>query len=220
MLSGVNSPAGGNQNQAVVQAQNVQQTASNQPQVSLSLLIEYLVQKVYHELNVLAELLPRKTDMERKVMIFQFASRTRMLFVRFVLIFLTFKITHNIFTNILCNFQKIQTCMKIEICFPDPNAFLSGLFWFLTFKITHNIFTNFLYNFLFFFFVPKIPKCCMKISLNQTCSENHDLFKLLHENFLETLTKIHDFSICFLSGLLIFCSVHSGYLYCIDGYKK
>ena len=87
MLSGVNSPAGGNQNQAVVQAQNVQQTASNQPQVSLSLLIEYLVQKVYHELNVLAELLPRKTDMERKVMIFQFASRTRMLFVRFVLIF-------------------------------------------------------------------------------------------------------------------------------------
>jgi mediator of RNA polymerase II transcription subunit 14 len=45
-------------------------------------LIEYLVQKIYHELNVLAELLPRKTDMERKVMIFQFASRTRMLFVR------------------------------------------------------------------------------------------------------------------------------------------
>ena len=104
MLSGVNSPAGGNQNQAVVQAQNVQQTASNQPQVSLSLLIEYLVQKVYHELNVLAELLPRKTDMERKVMIFQFASRTRMLFVRFVLIFLTYKITRNIFTTFLCNF--------------------------------------------------------------------------------------------------------------------
>ena len=95
MMSGVNSPAGGagsnpgggNQNQAVVQAQTVQQTASNQPQVSLSLLIEYLVQKVYHELNVLAELLPRKTDMERKVMIFQFASRTRMLFVRFVIFF-------------------------------------------------------------------------------------------------------------------------------------
>ena len=46
------------------------------------MLIEYLVQKVYHELNVMAELLPRKTDMERKVMIFQFAARSRMLFVR------------------------------------------------------------------------------------------------------------------------------------------
>ena len=30
----------------------------------------------------MAELLPRKTDMERKVMIFQFAARSRMLFVR------------------------------------------------------------------------------------------------------------------------------------------
>ena len=30
----------------------------------------------------MAELLPRKTDMERKVMIFQFAARARMLFVR------------------------------------------------------------------------------------------------------------------------------------------
>ena len=50
--------------------------------VSLNQLIEYLVQKIYHELNVMAELLPRKTDMERKVMIFQFAARARMLFVR------------------------------------------------------------------------------------------------------------------------------------------
>ena len=98
-MMSVNSPASGpgsnpvggggvnQQNQAVVQQGQPQAqapTASNQPQVSLSLLIEYLVQKIYHELNVLAELLPRKTDMERKVMIFQFASRTRMLFVRFV----------------------------------------------------------------------------------------------------------------------------------------
>lgn len=52
------------------------------PQVSLALLIEFLVQQTYHELTVLAELLPRKTDMERKVEIFNFASRTRMLFVR------------------------------------------------------------------------------------------------------------------------------------------
>ena len=52
------------------------------PQVSLALLIEFIVQRTYHDLTVLAELLPRKTDTERKVEIFNFASRTRMLFVR------------------------------------------------------------------------------------------------------------------------------------------
>ena len=51
-------------------------------QVSLSVLIEMMVQKIYHELTILAELLPRKTDMERKIEIFNFSSRTRMLFVR------------------------------------------------------------------------------------------------------------------------------------------
>jgi mediator of RNA polymerase II transcription subunit 14 len=40
------------------------------------------VQRTYHELTILAELLPRKTDMERKIEIFNFASRTRMLFIR------------------------------------------------------------------------------------------------------------------------------------------
>ena len=41
-----------------------------------------MVQKIYHELTILAELLPRKTDMDRKIEIFNFSSRTRMLFVR------------------------------------------------------------------------------------------------------------------------------------------
>ncbi|KAL8611339.1 hypothetical protein ACOMHN_014394 [Nucella lapillus] len=50
--------------------------------ISLSTLIEYATQRTYHELTVLSELLPRKTDMERKLEIFQFASRTRQLFVR------------------------------------------------------------------------------------------------------------------------------------------
>ncbi|XP_070537690.1 mediator of RNA polymerase II transcription subunit 14-like isoform X2 [Ptychodera flava] len=50
--------------------------------VSLSMLIEFLLQKTYHEITVLAELLPRKTDMERKIEIVQFASRTRQQFVR------------------------------------------------------------------------------------------------------------------------------------------
>lgn len=50
--------------------------------ISLALLIDFIIQRTYHELSVLAELLPRKTDMERKIEIYQFASRTRQLFVR------------------------------------------------------------------------------------------------------------------------------------------
>ncbi|EEZ97239.1 Mediator of RNA polymerase II transcription subunit 14-like Protein [Tribolium castaneum] len=50
--------------------------------ISLAKLIDYIIQRTYHELTVLAELLPRKTDMERKVEIYNFATRTRQLFVR------------------------------------------------------------------------------------------------------------------------------------------
>ncbi|XP_068125958.1 mediator of RNA polymerase II transcription subunit 14 isoform X2 [Hyperolius riggenbachi] len=48
----------------------------------LTTLIDFLLQRTYQEINVLADLLPRKTDMERKIEIVQFASRTRQLFVR------------------------------------------------------------------------------------------------------------------------------------------
>ncbi|XP_018328535.1 mediator of RNA polymerase II transcription subunit 14 isoform X2 [Agrilus planipennis] len=51
-------------------------------QISLAMLIDFIVQRTYHELTVLAELLPRKTDMERKIEIYSFAARTRQLFVR------------------------------------------------------------------------------------------------------------------------------------------
>ncbi|XP_055926040.1 mediator of RNA polymerase II transcription subunit 14-like isoform X1 [Argiope bruennichi] len=50
--------------------------------ISLARLIDFILQRTYHELTVLAELLPRKTDMERKIEIVQFASRTRQLFIR------------------------------------------------------------------------------------------------------------------------------------------
>ncbi|ESO84116.1 hypothetical protein LOTGIDRAFT_211073 [Lottia gigantea] len=50
--------------------------------IPLATLIDYSLQRTHHELIVLSELLPRKTDMERKIEIFQFASRTRQLFVR------------------------------------------------------------------------------------------------------------------------------------------
>ncbi|XP_068687346.1 mediator of RNA polymerase II transcription subunit 14-like isoform X2 [Montipora foliosa] len=50
--------------------------------INLSMLIDFLLQKTYHELTVLSELLPRKSDIERKIEIVQFASRTRQQFVR------------------------------------------------------------------------------------------------------------------------------------------
>lgn len=50
--------------------------------ISLMVLIDFIVQRTYNELTVLAELLPRKTDMERKVEIYNFSARTRQLFVR------------------------------------------------------------------------------------------------------------------------------------------
>lgn len=50
--------------------------------ISLSMLIDFIIQRTYHELTVLAELLPRKTDMERKIEIYNFSARTRQLFIR------------------------------------------------------------------------------------------------------------------------------------------
>ena len=79
------SHGGGTLNGHPQQQQNGHhQPQSGPPQVSLALLIEFIVQRTYHDLTVLAELLPRKTDMERKVEIFNFASRTRMLMMRCV----------------------------------------------------------------------------------------------------------------------------------------
>ncbi|KAG6937364.1 mediator complex subunit 14, partial [Chelydra serpentina] len=56
--------------------------AAASPGYRLSTLIDFLLHRTYAELTVLADLLPRKTDMERKIEIVQFASRTRQLFVR------------------------------------------------------------------------------------------------------------------------------------------
>ncbi|XP_046397458.1 mediator of RNA polymerase II transcription subunit 14 [Ischnura elegans] len=58
------------------------QEARSGGSISLGMLIDFIVQRTYHELTVLAELLPRKTDMERKIEIYNFSARTRQLFVR------------------------------------------------------------------------------------------------------------------------------------------
>lgn len=58
------------------------QEGSRNGSISLAVLIDLIVQRTYHELSVLAELLPRKTDMERKIEIHNYSARTRQLFVR------------------------------------------------------------------------------------------------------------------------------------------
>ncbi|XP_076011520.1 mediator of RNA polymerase II transcription subunit 14 isoform X3 [Genypterus blacodes] len=80
--------------------------------VRLSLLIEFLLQRTYHEITLLAELLPRKTDMERKIEIVQFASRTRQLFVRLLAL-----------VKWASNAGKVEKCAMIS-SFLDQQAIL------------------------------------------------------------------------------------------------
>lgn len=80
--------------------------------VRLSVLIEFLLQRTYHEITLLAELLPRKTDMERKIEIVQFASRTRQLFVRLLAL-----------VKWASNAGKVERCAMIST-FLDQQAFL------------------------------------------------------------------------------------------------
>ena len=61
---------------------NIPQEGNRGGSISLGFLIDFIIQRTYHELTVLAELLPRKTDMERKIEIYNFSARTRQLFVR------------------------------------------------------------------------------------------------------------------------------------------
>ncbi|XP_022785059.1 mediator of RNA polymerase II transcription subunit 14-like isoform X3 [Stylophora pistillata] len=57
-------------------------SADSGTKINLSMLVDFLLQKTYHDLTVLSELLPRKSDIERKIEIVQFASKTRQQFVR------------------------------------------------------------------------------------------------------------------------------------------
>ncbi|KAI4496983.1 hypothetical protein M0802_007931 [Mischocyttarus mexicanus] len=61
---------------------NIPQEGNRGGSINLGLLIDFIIQRTYHELTVLAELLPRKTDMERKIEIYNFSARTRQLYVR------------------------------------------------------------------------------------------------------------------------------------------
>ncbi|CAD5233570.1 unnamed protein product [Bursaphelenchus xylophilus] len=54
----------------------------NTPFIPLNVLIDFAVQHCFHELTVLAELLPKKKETERKISVIQFAHSTRCIFLK------------------------------------------------------------------------------------------------------------------------------------------
>ncbi|KAK0403253.1 hypothetical protein QR680_016813 [Steinernema hermaphroditum] len=69
------------------------------PHIRLSVLLDFAVQQIYHDLTVLAELLPKKMDMDRKISIVKFAHDTRGLFVK-----------------ILAGVKWLKTAGRFEMC--------------------------------------------------------------------------------------------------------
>ncbi|XP_060525569.1 mediator of RNA polymerase II transcription subunit 14 [Cylas formicarius] len=78
-LEGLQTPVANNVGQGLMGGP---QEGNRGGMMSLAMLIDFIVQRTYHELTILAELLLRKTDMERKIEIYNFSTRTRQLFVR------------------------------------------------------------------------------------------------------------------------------------------
>ncbi|XP_070606659.1 mediator of RNA polymerase II transcription subunit 14 isoform X6 [Erythrolamprus reginae] len=101
-------PVGGGPASAPVPPPPGTATAAASPGYRLSTLIDFLLHRTYAELTVLADLLPRKTDMERKIEIVQFASRTRQLFVRLLAL-----------VKWANNAGKVEKCAD-KIIPPDP----------------------------------------------------------------------------------------------------
>ena len=54
---------------------------SNFKGVNLATLIDFLVQKVYNDFTILSDLLPRKSDIDRKIEIIQFMKKARSQFI-------------------------------------------------------------------------------------------------------------------------------------------
>ena len=64
------------------QQPHMQQGMPAQGTIPLSVLIDFVVQKTYHEITVMADILPSKNDQARKTSIVNFCSKTRQLFIR------------------------------------------------------------------------------------------------------------------------------------------
>ncbi|XP_053200858.1 mediator of RNA polymerase II transcription subunit 14-like [Panonychus citri] len=67
---------------SLVEINSFQNRPISMPTMSLSRLVDFTVQRTYQELLILTDLLPQKSDIERKIEIISFANRTRQLFIR------------------------------------------------------------------------------------------------------------------------------------------
>lgn len=80
--------------------------------ISIGDLLELAIKKTYRELTLLAELLPRKTDMERKIEIMMFANQNRQLYVRLLAL-----------VRWASTASKVEKCSQI-VSFLDKQAML------------------------------------------------------------------------------------------------
>ncbi|KYN27989.1 Mediator of RNA polymerase II transcription subunit 14 [Trachymyrmex cornetzi] len=116
---------------------NIPQEGNRGGSISLGMLIDFIIQRTYHELTVLAELLPRKTDMERKIEIYNFSARTRQLYVRLLALVKwansaskVDKSTNIIktYSLIICSFQHIMAFLdKQSLLFVDTADMLARM---------------------------------------------------------------------------------------------
>ncbi|GAB1598926.1 mediator of RNA polymerase II transcription subunit 14-like [Argonauta hians] len=83
--------------------------------IALNTLIDYIIQRTYAEMSVLSELLPRKSDMERKIEIVQFSQRTRQLFVRLLALVKWANSASKVDKcGEICNFLEQQSLLFVE----------------------------------------------------------------------------------------------------------
>jgi len=90
----------------------VQHLVPAQKGINLSLLVDFLLQKTYHDLQILSELLPRKSDIERKIEIIQFATKARQQFIRFLAL-----------VKWAASAERVDKCQSISSFLDQKNAY-------------------------------------------------------------------------------------------------
>ncbi|XP_065644409.1 mediator of RNA polymerase II transcription subunit 14 isoform X2 [Hydra vulgaris] len=87
-------------------------TSTSRRGINLSMLIDFLLQKTYHDLTVLSELLPRKSDIERKVEIIKFVTKARQQFIRLLAL-----------VKWASGAEKVDKCQAISTLLDQQNAY-------------------------------------------------------------------------------------------------
>ena len=94
------------------QQPHMQQGMPGQGTIPLSVLIDFVVQKTYHEITVMADILPSKNDQARKTSIVNFCSKTRQLFIRILALV---KWASSVTKVVRCS--DISTFLDRQVCF-------------------------------------------------------------------------------------------------------